>query len=324
MKHITQFDPGSAVDWAAVAAVWNGALGDRLAISPAFVQFNTQPIPGYAKSGWLCWADEDVVAFALASASGDVGWIDGIGVLPGWQGQGLGSALMARAEGWLAEQGCASVQLGGGVPPFVPGLPLELDQAEFFHKRGYRPSYGDGKVWDVARDLADYPQGVTARMPVLTPGCRLALATPGDAEALRTFLAREFPDRWLLEYELFLAARGEMSGYLLLWREEEGGPAWVDGFCRLRWEGCGEPLDRFYHHGLHRPWGQLGPIGVGQASRGQGLGGALLHAGLEQLQTLGVRGCVIDWTDLVTFYAKFGFTPWRGYQMLAARRPTEE
>lgn len=319
---ITRFDPDATAHWAGVAAIWQAACGDALAFSPEFVRFNTRPILGYAKNGWIAWVEETPVGFALASACEESGWIDAVGVLPAWQGQGVGSQLMARAEGWLADQGCAQARLGGSVPPFVPGLPLGLDQADFFPKRGYASPPGGGEVWDVARDLADYPQGVTARLPAPSAAFRFALAGPGDEDALRDFLAREFPDRWLLEYELFLAAQAEaaqpgMDGYLLLWRRDGDGPGGVDGFCRLRWEGCGEPLDRFYLHGLPQPWGQLGPIGVGEASRGQGMGGALLHAGLERLRDLGTRGCVIDWTDLVGFYAKFGFSPWRGYRMMS-------
>jgi len=70
-------------------------------------------------------------------------------------------------------------------------------------------------------------------------------------------------------------------------------------------------------HRLPKPWGQLGPIGVSKDARGKGYGGALLDAGLRYLRDQGVRGCVIDWTDLVDFYGKFGFKPYREYAILA-------
>jgi predicted N-acetyltransferase YhbS len=69
-------------------------------------------------------------------------------------------------------------------------------------------------------------------------------------------------------------------------------------------------------HRLPKPWGQLGPIGVSKDVRGKGYGGALLDAGLGYLRDQGVRGCVIDWTDLVDFYGKFGFKPYREYAIL--------
>ena len=43
---------------------------------------------------------------------------------------------------------------------------------------------------------------------------------------------------------------------------------------------------------------------------------AVLDAGLRRLHNNGINGCVIDWTDLVEFYGKFGFTPYRKYVQL--------
>lgn len=111
---------------------------------------------------------------------------------------------------------------------------------------------------------------------------------------------------------------GRMSEYNLLWRQEAGRAPVVDGFCRIRrrWRHGVEPLDRYFMQRLPAPWGQLGPIGVAAASRGQGLGAALLDFGLRRLAADGVRGCVIDWTTALDFYAHFGFKPLRAYRVL--------
>jgi predicted N-acetyltransferase YhbS len=47
--------------------------------------------------------------------------------------------------------------------------------------------------------------------------------------------------------------------------------------------------------------------------RGKGLGLALLQLGLEHLARMGVENAVIDWTGLVDFYGRVGFTPWKTY-----------
>ena len=47
--------------------------------------------------------------------------------------------------------------------------------------------------------------------------------------------------------------------------------------------------------------------------RGQGFGSALLDAGLRRLHNNGVNGCIIDWTGISEFYAKFGFSKYRQY-----------
>ncbi len=44
--------------------------------------------------------------------------------------------------------------------------------------------------------------------------------------------------------------------------------------------------------------------------RGQGMGLFLLDAGLRRLRDTGINGCVIDWTGLLTFYGKAGFSPY--------------
>jgi predicted N-acetyltransferase YhbS len=64
---------------------------------------------------------------------------------------------------------------------------------------------------------------------------------------------------------------------------------------------------------LGNAWGGLGPIGIAASHRGRGLGLALLAAGLQHLRTQGVEQAIIDWTDLVDFYGRFGFQIWRRY-----------
>ena len=126
------------------------------------------------------------------------------------------------------------------------------------------------------------------------------------------FLRREFPGRWRYEFEEFLLGDERLSDYMILWTEQG-----VDGFCLLTFEDSVRPLDRFFPWALNRPWGQLGSIGVSEHRRGLGLGAVLLDAGLRRLRDAGVDGCVIDWTGLLDFYGKFGFTPYREYVILA-------
>lgn len=81
-------------------------------------------------------------------------------------------------------------------------------------------------------------------------------------------------------------------------------------------EDSQRPIERFFPYDLPRPWGQLGSVGVSADRRGRGYGAALLDTGLRRFRDNGVNGCVIDWTGIVDFYAKFGFQPYRQYHML--------
>ncbi len=311
--HLQPLVPANPVHRAALVAIWNAACGADLAITERLAAYNTHPATGALQAGQIAFENDQPVGFVLATAlpadpqtsPPHVGWIDALAVLGNYQKRGIGSALVAWAENFLRAQGCTRVRLGGGLRPFAPGLPMQLDTTAFFTQRGFAPRGNEPHVCDVARDLGDYVSAHANVDAMLRP----ARAT--DADALGEFFHREFPGRWRFEFDEFLRERGRASDYLLLLTERG-----VDGFARVTFENSERPIERFYPQRLPRPWGQLGPIGVSRDTRGKGFGGALLDAGLQYLRDHDVRGCVIDWTSLVDFYGKFGFAPYREYLIL--------
>lgn len=311
----------STIDCSQVAEIWNAACGAALALTPRLVEYNTRPATGVVQSGQLAIQNNQPVGFVLAStlpgnpvvSPPNLGWLDALAVVPAAQQNGIGGELLAWTEEWLRAQGCTRFRLGGSLKPFVPGLPVELNTENFFRKRSYG---GDKSDWDVARDLGNYVRRTSPSTPLHSAQddashITLRAAQPGDETAMREFFNREFPNRWRYEFEEFLREPGRMSDYHLLITERG-----IDGFARLTFENSERPIERFFMQRLPKPWGQLGPIGVSQAVRGKGYGGALLDAGLRYLQARGVRGGVIDWTGLVEFYGKFGFKPYRQYALL--------
>lgn len=296
-----------------IAEVWNAAAGEDLAFRPEFAAFNTQPMPGLAQSGRLTWVDGRLAGVVLASVVVEEGpfkgeaWLDLLAVAPGEQRRGIGSALLAWAESWLAEQGGRNVHVGGSLNPFAAGLPVELGTQNFFLMRGYVVDEQPFE-WDVARSLKDYQ----TLYPEPLPGADLRPLQPGEEYELIAFLQREFPGRWLYEVEQFFRIGGRAGDFMVL-RTDIG----VDGFCWMTFADSARPLDRFYMHGLPHPWGQMGPLGVGAGCRGRGYGGALIDAAACHLQSRGVDGSLIDWTSLLDLYGKFGYQPYRQYQMLS-------
>ncbi len=314
---LTPFDVTDSFHFAAMAAIWNAACGPDLALSERAVRYNTLPTIGIVQVGRVAVEDGRPVGFVLASAFlGDdpvvsppeLGWVDAIAAHPDCQRRGIGGGLLAWAERWLAGQGCTHFRLGGSLRPFAPGLPSGISSERFFRGRGYDNRPTNGIDWDLAYDLRCYttPPGVRAGLPVAVRPAR-----PGEEEALLSFLRREFPGRWRFEAQEFLSGGGRISDFMLLLTANG-----VDGFCQLTFETSLRPLDRCFMHRLPRPWGQLGPIGVSEGCRGMGCGAALLDVGLRRLRDDGVAGCVIDWTTLLEFYGKFGFRPYRRYEML--------
>ena len=300
-----------------VVDLWNAACGDDLAISPRLATYNLQPPQGLRQGAALVYQDQTPVGVVAVSILPDdptvvpptQGWIDAVVVAPAYQRQGIGSALLAWAEGWLIGHGARRITVGQGPRLFVAGVPESLPGAvEFFAHHGYAAPSSEPRVWDVAADLSGYepPAQVREVDALIRP------AQPGDRDAILAFLQREFPDRWRYEFEEFLALGGRIADYMVLWTA-----AGVDGCCVLSFEDSVRPIERFYPYRLPRPWGQLGSIGISAHRRGQGLGSALLDAGLRRLHNNGINGCVIDWTGLLDFYGRFGFTPYRAYIPLA-------
>jgi GNAT superfamily N-acetyltransferase len=291
----------------AAASAWNAACGPDLAFSPSFISQNARPLHGVERDGRLALRDGEALGFVIVSAVIDdpsikIGWVDAIAVHPKAQKCGLGSTLMDWAEAWLAEKGCAKARLGGGLRAFTHGLPSTL-QEDFFTKRGYQRRESEQLEWDIARTLDDYQP--TFPQPA---GAVIAPMQSGQEPLLLEFMTREYPGRWQYEVEVFIADGGRPSDYLLLFVDGH-----VEGFCRLTLEDSERPIERFYMHRLPHPWGQFGPLGLSRAMRGRGLGGYLIDFATLHLKSLGVRGCLIDWTNLLDFYAKIGFTPYREY-----------
>lgn len=298
--------------WRILAEVWNSAMPSHLTISLKLARYNVGQITGGSQAGQIAWLAGEPVGVILAShLTGEptvmpptVGWIDALVVAPQAQRQGIGRTLLLWAEQWLASVGCQMSILGASIRPFLPGVPLEVETAPFFHRCGYKD---EQIVWDVAANLASYspPADLRAIDGAVRPG------QPGDEEALLTFLRREFPGRWRYELEEHRRAGQRFSDYMLLWTERG-----VDACCILTFEDSGQPIERFYPYQLPRPWGQLGTVGVSADRRGRGYGLAVVDAGLRRLHNNGINGCVIDWTTIGSFYAKFGFQGYREYQQM--------
>lgn len=293
--------------------VWNLAFPPDLLVSPRLMGYNLHAGRGERKALWLARVDGRAVGFALASALPDLpafhppeeGWLEALAVDARFHRRGIHRALLLRAENWLRRQGVRVIHLGGGMRPFFPGLPAELNSERFFLQHGYRPEAEVPTVWDMARDLGDGLGLAPLNSPALRP------ATPADMPALLTFFAESFPGRWQYEALEYLRGGGPLGDFMILRLGER-----VEGFCWMTTSASVRPLERFYLQRLPRPWGQLGPLGISPRLRGQGWGGWIVQAGIEHLQAAGVRGCVIDWTELVDFYRRFGFKPYREYRLL--------
>ena len=289
--------------------IWNTASHKDYSINERLIRYNMIPCTAEEIEGRVAIHNGQTVGFVLACAvandpSTTLGWVSAIAVHPSAQRQGIGSKLLAWAERWLKEKGCKRIRIGGNLRPFLPGLPYTMrENLAFFEKLGYASPSHQPYEYDIARSLKDY-------LPIYAKPAHVDLhpMQPGDEHLLLNFLHREYPGRWEFEVLEFVKNGGRGSDFLLLRVNGE-----VHGFCRLTLPDSERPVERFYPQRLPQPWGQFGPLGLSKAVRGKGLGGYLIDAAAVHMQSLGVDGCVVDWTSLVELYGKFGFRIYNQY-----------
>jgi GNAT superfamily N-acetyltransferase len=289
-----------------VIRIWNAACHHDYPINEHFLAYNVIPATGETLEGRIALQHEKPAGFVLASSFQDsvLGWVGALAVQPSAQRQGIGSQLLLWAEDWLRAQGCKRVRIGGNMRPFLPGLPSAMRAGvKFFENHGYESPAHQPYEYDIARSLKDYRS--IYRKPA---NANLVPMNPGEEHFLLDFLRREYPGRWVFEAQEFVRNGGRASDYLLL---HAGGQ--VQGFCRITLSDSERPMERYYPQRLPEPWGQYGPLGLSKSVRGQGLGGYLIDAAACHMKSLGVDGCVIDWTSFVELYGKFGFQVYNQY-----------
>jgi GNAT superfamily N-acetyltransferase len=298
-------------DLPAATSIWNEELDGLFPLEPALLELVLFADPNWRPDdATVAELDGRMVGFGWAkrwrSKTGDpslgtVAFLGGVAVTRSARRKGIGSAILAALERRFAREGCVGVETGGGLLYVAPGIPEFLTGVlRFFAHHGYS---SDETVHDLARDLSGYVS------PVDLPAARIRSAHQGEERDLLAFLEREFPGAWEGLARWQLAVDADPSDFLLL--EVDGR---IEGFCRIYRPSSRPPApSTLWSSGLPQPAGALGPIGVSGALRGKGLGAALLDGALRELVRSGARGCVIDWTGLLKFYGRFGFTPWRTY-----------
>jgi GNAT superfamily N-acetyltransferase len=292
----------SPTDITAAARLWNTHLGATLPLREPVLRLTIFEDPTLREGDVLAAVEDDVLlgfgwlkrwrAPWLDARFARLGFIGGLVALE--PGDGVGSALLVTLEARLRAEGCTSSEISGGLLHLLPGVPADSPRAvRFFERHGY--AFEREPHFDLVGNVSRFT-GAPA------PSARVA--TDADRVALLDFLTREFPGSWELHARWHLARGGRTGDFVVLDVDRR-----IEGFCHIFRPGAWPPGPSTY-------WptsGGLGPIGVSARLRGRGLGRQLLDASLRELRASGVELCTIDWTRLVDFYARFGFSPARSY-----------
>ncbi len=314
MTKIELFDPFVMEE--AVLSLWNAELATSFPLDSRLYR----QIVGSGESKPVLYTlggEAGLDAFALVRGDGH---LSALLVRSDARRQGLGSALLCQIEEDLRALSVSKLVVGADYLHFFPGAPeccsddLGYSAQTSSALSAFLDSHGFDRgclEYDLRADLNDLDLDALGAK-VLTPeGFEVVpYAADFDAET-DAFFGRCFPGRWCKEFQDARAA-GSLEKTLLLLVTEGGS---VAGFCRIF--ATDTPIlgpSVYWRALLGEHWGGLGPIGVDDDYRGRGLGLYLLHRSLLELSRRSVSQMVIDWTDLVDFYAKMGFEIWKSYR----------
>ncbi|GIP27410.1 acetyltransferase [Paenibacillus sp. J23TS9] len=297
--------------------LWNEELGDHFPMREQLMRQNTFQDENVYLDGSKLAVSEDgeLIGFVIAKKwqeqqremrLGDGGgWIQAILVRSDARGQGIGSSLLEQAERALRDAGAELAYIGRDPWHYIPGIPKALPDAKaWFERKGYEVLY---EVFDLVNQTSkengqrqEYVEGAYSR-----------LLEEKDKEEMLRFFKRCFPGRWYYEAQCYWERGGQGREFMGLFAGDE-----MIGFCRVN--DAESPLiaqNTYWAPLFDSPLGGIGPLGVDDRFRGKGYGLAIVKDGVAELTNRGMKHLVIDWTELVDFYAKLGFSVWKGYDL---------
>jgi GNAT superfamily N-acetyltransferase len=298
-----------------VVDVWNAALGETFPIDLRLWRQNVD-------DGATLLADASVVARDHAADNRVVGFLIAkspkhlscIAVDPSHQRKGIGSEMFSKAQQAIGPNVEAKWIVGQDNNHFFPGVPQECASALSFFENRLGFKRGTGVTVDLVRDLADYKiePRVQERIESLeNDGIVLAPCDVMDLSALGDHIAAHFSHRWLADTIHRLNVETTPREIIIAKRPGAGD---VVGFAHTFTNMSRYVGPSIYWRPLLGPkYGGLGPIGVDKDLRKIGLGLALLSYAIQCVKDRGATRMAIDWTELVEFYGKVGFKPWKQY-----------
>lgn len=295
-----------------LVALWNKELGKDFPMrEELFKQNSFDDVNTSYEGSFIALDDEEyVIGFVVTKhwqEKMDVemplkkGWIQTILVDHNHRGQGIGTKLLERAESYLRNNGIEEVQLAGDPFHYFPGVPDQYQDVQHWaEKKGYVKSMDTYDLINHISQEYPFPDDDTVEYSLLHIE---------DKEAFIDFLKRCFPGRWEYEAIKYFEMNGDGREFVVAKKKGE-----IIGFCRLNDGQSPFIAQNVYWRPLfEHDLGGIGPLGIDQNEQKQGYGLAIIEAAMYFLIERNIRSIVIDWTELVDFYVKLDFTPWKKY-----------
>ncbi|MGE8204909.1 GNAT family N-acetyltransferase [Heyndrickxia sp. NPDC080065] len=298
-----------------LVSFWNKEIGNQYPMREELLKQNSFDDKNVCLSGSAIALNNDNQVIGLVVAkkwnenglkvdmSQEIGWIQCLLIDSNYRNKGIGTALLEKAETALAEEGVKKVLIGRDPWHYFPGIPGEYKTInQWVEKRGYINTGSDHDL------IAHYSQQLPFEAPSVED-VEFMLLKESEKEELLSFLHRCFPGRWEYEAIHYFKKGGKGREFVVLKKNNR-----IIGFCRVNdSESPFIAQNVYWSPLLNGQLGGIGPLGVDSAERKKGYGIAIVEAGISTLRSRGINDIVIDWTGLVDFYGKLGYTKWKSY-----------
>lgn len=213
-------------------------------------------------------------------------------VHPDYRKQGIGSALFNECEDYARSLGCDHIQLFGFDDYITPGAPIYEGNWEFFVKRGYEHTWGDGECVDMMMELRDFHHtenklgdtinGITYRRAVISDRDRVQECLMDAADYFAPYYMDDaLYDPENCEFPLIALDGDLVVGALLVGAEIEGDDL-----------------------------GTVGCTATRHSHRGRGVATNMVKLGTRWLKEQGLKNGYLGftYTDIIPMYGKSGYS----------------
>lgn len=223
-------------------------------------------------------------------------WITALLVKPEYQNRGYGTRLYQAARKELTDKSVHKIFIGQDYHNIFSGIPAPTEiKTAFFGKLGF--VINREEHYDLVSDISSNDKIDNFDTSSFEESFCAEVLNSGEKQELYCFLQKEFPGLWAVSIEEYLESGGDPQEIIVLKNKQDKR---INGFCKV--------------HVSKDHSGELGPIGIAKAVRGNRTGEYLLRQSLLYLRKRGGKAIRIDWTILKDYYGKFGFKPVRVYR----------
>ncbi|KIL49540.1 GNAT family N-acetyltransferase [Jeotgalibacillus soli] len=316
-----EFRPLHKIPVNVVVSLWNSNLGESFPMREALWEQNTSHEINLLQDASLgAFQKDELVGFVAAKLLKDplsaemnstIAWIQALLVDKHHRNEMIGSELLLYAEAELKKKDINEIQLGRDVYHYFPGVPAnDKNTISWFEHKGYQQ---ETIVTDLTKNV--FNQSLYKLHNEKNEQLEFRVLTENDLISLLAFLKTVFPGRWHYEAEAYVQATGNGRDFIGLFKDGQ-----LKGFCRIN-DGKFSiiPQNIYWSPLLKGSLGGIGPLGISPEIRGQQVGLDLVKSAANELMKRKMDHIVIDWTELVPFYEKLGFKPWKKYVTMSKK-----